>query len=127
MSEASSGDKFIDVEVRAFQNVTNEPRLLQALSPHEVHHTQAGVELVWRHREKITEPRMGKLHEAALRIKAKKAELEAEADKILKRLDGLDAKSPDVFDKAGRAISAQNADLDAMDTELRQLSNLEST
>ena len=139
MSGASSD------EVKTFSHVTNEARLLETQKPHQVRHTAGGVELHWftpqqanhitetidrfnKQRPIKTEHKiMGKMHEAALRIKAKKAELEAEADKILSRLDGLDAKSPEIFDRAGKIIAAQSADIDAMDSELRQLSNLEST
>lgn len=140
MSGASSD------EVKAFSHVTNEARLLETQKPHQVRHTASGVELRWftpSDANHITETidrfnkqrpikseykTMGKLHEASLRITAQKKKLEEAADDLLHRLDGLDAKVPDVFAKAHGIINAQNADINAMDSELRQLSNsLEST
>lgn len=66
---------------------------------------------------------MGKLHLVAQRIAATRAKLDAEADKLAAKLDGLDAKAPAAFDRASTIIESQNADIDNMDSELRQLSN----
>lgn len=67
---------------------------------------------------------MGKLHQVAQRIADTKKKLEAEADKLNEKLDGLDAKAPDAFAKGHAIIEQHNADVDAMESELRQLSNL---
>lgn len=120
---------------RSFYGVTNLNSLVAALSPDRVYYSGDHIELDWH--EKLAEaeikPRitaiqthrtMGKLQEAAHRIAAKKKELEGEADKILNRLTDIDKKGPAIFDRANKIVDGHNADLDAMDLELRQLSNL---
>lgn len=47
-----------------------------------------------------------------------------EADKLAAKLDGLDQKAPESFARAHQVIEQHSADIDAMDGELRQLSNL---
>lgn len=119
----------------SFYGVTNLNSLVAALRPDRVLHSGDHIDLLWHQvlEREILKPTikaiqthrtMGKLQEAAARIKAKKLELEGEADKILGRLSEIDAKQPDVFDRANKIVSQHHADLDAMDSELRQLSNL---
>ena len=119
---------------RSFYGVTNLNSLIRALRPdavrvagnhadldwhdHLQEHLKADIKAIQTHRT------MGKLQEAAARIKAKKLELEGEADKILARLSDIDKKGPTIFDRANKIVDGHNADLDAMDNELRQLSNL---
>ena len=67
---------------------------------------------------------MGKLHQVAQRIASTKKTLEAQADKLALRLDELDKKGPDAFGNANAILDQHHADLDAMESELRQLSNL---
>jgi cell pole-organizing protein PopZ len=66
---------------------------------------------------------MGKLAEAAERIRAAKKKLDAEGDALIAKLGDLEGQAPGVFNAAHGAISAQKADLDALESELRQLSN----
>lgn len=68
--------------------------------------------------------RMGKLHEVALRIAETRKSLEGEADKLSTRLDDLSKKAPAAFGHANALLDSHNADIDAMESELRQLSNL---
>ena len=128
---------------RVFENVTNVDRLVETQKPDAVHYTRNGIELEWR--ELAGKPElatsqqrlaqdiklglrkyqpMGKLQEVALRIKQTKAHLEFEADKLLTRLDGIDQKAPSAFDRGNAILDQHNTDLDAMDSELRQLSNI---
>jgi len=67
---------------------------------------------------------MSKLHALADRIKATKKSLEARADEVNARLDEMDKVAPEVFDRAGTFIASQEADVQALDDGLRQLSNL---
>jgi len=67
---------------------------------------------------------MGKLQSVAERIRDTKRRLEGEADNLAKKLDALEAKAPAAFDRGHQVLDQHNADLDAMDSELRQLSNL---
>ena len=67
---------------------------------------------------------MGKLTSVAQRIAEAKAKMDAEADKLADKLDVLNAKAPDAFSRAHGIIDSSNADLDGMDADLRQLSNL---
>ena len=66
---------------------------------------------------------MGKLAEAAERIRAAKKKLDAEGDALIAKLGDLEGQAPGVFNAAHGAIGAQKADLDALESELRQLSN----
>ena len=120
---------------RSFYGVTNLNSLVAALRPDRVSVAGDHIDLSWHDRieEEVLKPTikaiqthrtMGKLQEAAQRIKAKKLELENEADKILGRLSDIDKKGPTIFDRANKIVDGHNADLDAMDNELRQLSNL---
>jgi hypothetical protein len=68
--------------------------------------------------------RMGKLQEIALRIAKTKESLDAEADKLSARLDEIDRKAPEAFTRGKAVIDQHSADLDAMEAELRQLSNV---
>ena len=128
---------------QTFSPVTNLDRLIETQKPDTVYHGHNGVELGWR--ELTGKPElsnsqqrlaqdiksglrkyqpMGKLQEVALRIKQTKAHLESEADKLLTRLDGIDKKAPSAFDRGNAILDQHNTDLDAMDSELRQLSNI---
>ncbi len=120
---------------RSFYGVTNLNSLVKALRPDAYSSAGNRADLTWHDKLQESELRpritaiqthrtMGKLQEAAARIKAKKLELEGEADKILARLSEIDNKQPEVFDRANKIVSQHHADLDAMDNELRQLSNL---
>jgi hypothetical protein len=66
----------------------------------------------------------GKLHSIAQRIAATKKSLDNQADQLAARLDDLDKKAPDAFKSANALIDQHNTDIDAMEAELRQLSNL---
>jgi methyl-accepting chemotaxis protein len=68
--------------------------------------------------------RMGKLHDVAQRVAQTRQRLSDEADKIAARLDQIDQKAPNAFANAHSILDQHNADIDAMEAELRQLSNL---
>jgi hypothetical protein len=68
--------------------------------------------------------RMGKLHDVAQRVAQTRQRLSDEADKIAARLDQIDQKAPNAFANAHSILDQHNSDLDAMETELRQLSNI---
>ena len=68
-------------------------------------------------------PLPGKLHGIAQRIAATKKSLDDQADKLAQRLDDLDKKAPEAFTKASALIEQHNTDIDAMEGELRQLTN----
>jgi chromosome segregation ATPase len=124
-----------------FANVTNLSRLIETQKPDIVRHTCDGVELEWQDRLVQTlqewnkrNPRidryrrpMGKLQTLAERIASKKKELDAEADKVLSKLDELDHQTPQAFDRAHSIVDGAKADVASLESELRQLSNLEST
>ena len=125
-------------------SITNLDRLVKTQHPDHVHHGTETVELEWHERLaeelKVDIPRiqsaqviakaiiqgqsMGKLHEVAERIKRTKASLESEADKLMAKLDGVDKKAPDAFSRGHAVIDQQSSDIDTMDAELRQLSNI---
>ncbi len=67
---------------------------------------------------------MGKLQEVAQRIAATQKKLNEEADRLSGRLDEVDKKAPAAFERGHQILTQHNADLDAMENELRQLSNL---
>lgn len=67
---------------------------------------------------------MGKLQEVAQRIAKTKQTLEAEADKLLTRLDGIDRQAPEAFARSNAILDQHKTDLDSMESELRQLSNV---
>lgn len=68
--------------------------------------------------------KMGKLSAVAQRISDTRRKLDDEADRLANRLDGLDKKAPEAFAVAHSVVDSQHADLDGMEAELRQLSNL---
>lgn len=78
----------------------------------------------WLTQKQPTRQQMGKLQEVAARIAATQKKLNDEADKLALELDGLDKKAPEAFDRGHRIVAQHNADIDAMKTELAQLSNL---
>ncbi len=67
---------------------------------------------------------MGKLQEVAQRIAATQKLLNSEADRLAERLTEVEKKAPQAFDRGHQILNQHNADLDAMESELRQLSNL---
>lgn len=123
-------------------DITNLDRLIKTQHPDSINHGSETVELRWHERlaeklettaDRLTEIRivreqvrhpMGKLHEVAERIKRTKASLESEADKLMAKLDGVDKKAPDAFSRGHAVIDQQSSDIDTMDAELRQLSNI---
>ena len=67
---------------------------------------------------------MSKLAAIAERIKDTKTRLDAEADKLAERLDAVDAKAPGAFDGAHAFLAKQDAEIQAIEDTMRQLSNL---
>ena len=67
---------------------------------------------------------MGKLAEAARRIKAAKEESEKEADRLIERVDEFQKKAPAAYEIGHTILNKGHADLAEMEAELRQLSNL---
>ena len=67
--------------------------------------------------------RMGKLQETAERIAKLKANHIARSDQLAAKIDAVEEKTPGAFAKAHAIVDAQDADVDAMDSELSQLSN----
>jgi uncharacterized phage infection (PIP) family protein YhgE len=115
--------------------ITNLDRFLKVHRPDQVIHNGNTIEFEWHDKlaKKLEEdipklgmivPKMGKLQSVAQRIAATKQSLEAEADKLAGRLDEIDKKAPQAFQRGHDILSQHNADLDAMESELRQLSNL---
>src|SRR5512139_4023254 len=74
--------------------------------------------------DKVKELNMGKLQSVAQRIADVKKQLEDEADKLATKVEGLVAKAPAAFDRGHAILDQHSADVDAMESELRQLSNL---
>ncbi len=105
-----------------YRNVNNLPRLLEVLDESKPNYNR----IVAFHTDhiRINHYPMGKLQEVAQRIADTRKKLEAEADKLAGKLDGLDAKAPAAFERGNAIIDQHGADIDAMDSELRQLSNL---
>ncbi len=75
-------------------------------------------------RPPIRKPRMGKLQEVAQRIAATQKRMNDEADKLASRLNEMDGKIPAAFERGHAIVNQGHADIDAMEAELRQLSNL---
>jgi hypothetical protein len=69
-------------------------------------------------------PNVSKASSLAARIADTKKRFEAEQDKIAARLDAFDHKSPDVIARASSIVEGQHSEIDTLDAELRQLSNL---
>ena len=67
---------------------------------------------------------MNKPSSLAQRIAETKKRHDAEADAIAKRLDELDSKAPAAFAHAQSIVNSQHDDIDAMEAELKQLTNL---
>ena len=67
---------------------------------------------------------MGKLAEAARRIRAVKEESEKEADRLIERVDEFQKKAPAAYEVGHAILNKGHADLAEMEAELRQLSNL---
>lgn len=67
---------------------------------------------------------MGKLSAIADRIKDTKTRLEAEADKLAAKMDGIDAEAPKAFARGHAFLDAQSAEVAEIEDTLRQLSNL---
>jgi len=121
----------------SYENVTNLDRLIEAHPENakvtlgstqvtiEWDELQAGINYSLAITDAVAKINaMGKLHLTAQRIKYARAKLEAEADKINARLDDLDKKAPAAFANANSVVDSQHADVDGMDAEIRQLSNL---
>lgn len=69
------------------------------------------------------EVRMGKLSEIGQRMAKAKAMVAAEADKLAAKIDAFEHKVPETFANANKILDQHSADIDAMDSELRQLTN----
>lgn len=67
--------------------------------------------------------RMGKYHTIAERITALTQKQQAEGDRLMARMDELEKRAPAVIASAHSYLDQQNADLDVIDSGLRQLSN----
>lgn len=67
---------------------------------------------------------MGKLSSLAERIRDTKASLEAQADQLAVKLDGIDAAAPTAFARGHAFVDAQAAEVGEIEDTLRQLSNL---
>lgn len=104
-----------------YRNVTNLKRLLETLDESHPRH-QRKIQLCSDHIK--VEYYMGKLAAVAQRIGETRKKLESEADRLALRLDDMDKKAPAAFDRAHSIIDQHNTDLDSMESELRQLSNL---
>ena len=108
--------------------ITNLDRFLKVYRPDVTTHKGHTIEFEWH--DKLAQKlegdiaKMGKLQAVAQRIRQTKTNLEAEADKLAGKLDELDKKAPAAFERGHTIIAQHNADVDAMDSELRQLSNL---
>ena len=112
--------------------ITNLDRFLKVYRPDVTTHNGHLIEFEWH--DKLAKKlegditnmsgKMGKLQAVAQRIRQTKLGLELEADRLAAKLDELDKKAPAAFERGHSIISQHNADVDAMDAELRQLSNL---
>lgn len=126
--------------LRTFENVTDLEKLIQSVAGDKPHKVtigstyvaidifEAGINFATNVSDAVGQINaMGKLHLVAQRIGDTRKRLDAEADKLAAKLDSLDAKAPEAFSRADAIIASQNADIDNMESELRQLSNLPST
>ena len=76
--------------------------------------------LTEKHKTRI----MGKPTSLAQRIAQTKKHIEDQSDALALKLDALDKKIPEAFGHADHVISQHSGEVDAMDAEMRQLSNL---
>lgn len=67
---------------------------------------------------------MGKLSAIADRIRDTKTRLDMEADKLATRLDDIDQAAPVAFSRGHAFLTAQAAEVDEIESILRELSNL---
>ena len=67
---------------------------------------------------------MATLAEVAVRAGEAKKRHQVRADGYAAKLDGIEQREPEAFARADAVMDALSVDLDTMDTELRQLSNL---
>lgn len=67
---------------------------------------------------------VGKLSAIAERIRDTKTRLESEADKLGAKLDMIDQAAPVAFQRGHAFIAAQHAEVNEIESTLRQLSNL---
>lgn len=117
--------------------ITNLDRFLEVYRPDQTTTNGDTIEFEWHDKlakkleadigQMTQGPHMGKLQSLAQRIAQTKQNLEAQADKLSPKLDAIDQRAPDVFAHAQSVIGQQSADIDAMESELNQLSNLPST
>src|SRR5690242_13305131 len=128
---------------RTFKNITNLPRFLENIGDGKVTFGSDGIHVEWTDKLEnglknaipviqsyadiargIQDLKMGKLASVAQRIAETRKKLESEADKLAGRLDDMDKKAPEAFNRAHTILDSHNADIDDMDAELRQLSNI---
>lgn len=122
---------------RTFEGVTNLDRLIETVAgdrPHKVtlgssqvtiDVFEAGINFATNVSDAVGQINaMGKLHLVAQRIREDRAKLDAEGDKMLAQLDSNAARAPSVLAKGYAIIGSQKADIDGMDDELNQISNL---
>lgn len=72
----------------------------------------------------VREGRVSKLAAVADRIKDKKVAHDKKADEWAARLDALDAREPDAFEKGDAVVNERETDLAEMEATMRTLSNL---
>ena len=68
---------------------------------------------------------MGKLQSVGERIKQVRAEQEAEADKLMSKLDAIEKAAPPAFARGHNILDAHKADLDDLEADLRSISNID--
>jgi adenine-specific DNA methylase len=73
---------------------------------------------------KVRRNRMAKPSEASRRLTEFKNRIEGKTDALLAKLDGAEKKVDPAFDRANEVLDAHSAEVDAMESELRQLSNI---
>ncbi len=133
--EPGEGHKFM--VSRSFENVTNLDRLIETVTegkPHKVTFGssqvtidvfEAGINFAADVSDAVGAINaMGKLHLVAQRTKELKTKLDAEGDKMLAKLDSIDAAAPAAFANAHAVIDSQKSDIENMESELKQISNL---
>ena len=72
----------------------------------------------------VRKSNMSKLSEVAQRIAAVKKRLSDEADDLMSKLDGIEQKEASAIEGAQSLVNSQASDIDALDAEIRQISNL---
>ena len=67
---------------------------------------------------------MGKLQSVGERIKQVRAAHEAEADRLMAKMDELERAAPPAFARGHNILDAHKAELDELENDLRAISNL---